>query len=256
VNKLKRIVYILLPWLLSGCLGTRYLQENQKLLYRQTIQAPKGFNKEGLSDLYVKKVNRRLFGLPINSLVWMHEVGKNRYNQQKFIDEKAQVEKKFDKKIATTKNQKKVASLQYRRQEKVNVLDGKIENGNLFMQWGEAVAVFDTASLEGTQSKLGDYLFNRGYFRNKVSYRTQEYKKRVSVIYQIEPGRPYLYDTIFYLIPDKKVDSIIHTTQSLSLIKIKNASELICKCETWVTMISPGNMSSSKSIPPIREVTR
>lgn len=224
MNKLKRIVYIFLPWLLSSCLGTRYLQENQKLLYRQTIEAPKGFNKEGLSNLYVKKENDRLFGLPlpINYLVWMHEAGKKRYNQQKFIDQKARVEKKFDTKIAATKNQKKVNSLQYRRQEKSSVLDKKIETGNLFMQWGEPVAVFDTVSLEGTLGKLSDFLFNQGYFRNKVSYRTREYKKRVTVIYQVEPGRPYLYDTIFYLIPDRTIDSIIHTTQQLSLIKIND----------------------------------
>jgi outer membrane protein insertion porin family len=106
VTRLKRLVCILLPWLLSGCLGTRYLQENQKLLYRQTIEAPKGFNKEGISDLYVKKVNRRLLGLPINSLVWMHHEGEIRYDQQKFIDKKTKIESKFDKKIAAASNAK------------------------------------------------------------------------------------------------------------------------------------------------------
>jgi len=222
VGKLKNLFVFGLAWLFSSCLGTRYLEENQKLLYRQTIQAPKGFNKEGLSDQYVKKVNRKLLGLPINSLVWMYELGEKRYDQKKFIDKKEKVEKKFDKKIAATKNQKKIATHQFRKQEKVNVLDGKIENGNLFMQWGEAVTVFDTASVESTREKISDNLSNQGYFRNKVSYRTQEYKKRVSVSYQIAPGRPYLYDTIFYLIPDKKIDSILHKTQSLSLIKVND----------------------------------
>src|SRR6187551_464430 len=81
VKKLKRLLYVLLlPLLLSSCLGTRYLQENQKLLYRQTIEAPKGFNSSGLSDLYVKKVNRRFLGLPINSLVWMHHEGERSYD--------------------------------------------------------------------------------------------------------------------------------------------------------------------------------
>ncbi|MBK8293076.1 MAG: BamA/TamA family outer membrane protein [Flammeovirgaceae bacterium] len=219
---IKLFTLLFLAWLVSGCLGTRYLQENQKLLYRQTLEAPKGFSKEGLSDLYVKKVNRKLFGLPINSLVWMHQEGKKRYTQQKFIDKKVKVEEKFDRKIAATKNQKKSTSLQYRKQEKIATLDGKIENGNLFMQWGEPVAVFDSASLDATQEKMSDYLFNRGYFHNSISYRTKEFKKRIGVVYEIKPGRPSLYDTIFFQIEDRKIDSIVQSTQSASLIKLND----------------------------------
>lgn len=219
---IKLFSFLLLAWLASGCLGTRYLQENQKLLYRQSIEAPKGFNKEGLSDLYVKKVNRKLLGLPINSLVWMHQEGKKRYNQQKFIDKKTKTVEKFDRKIAASKNQKKTTSLQYRKQEKVATLDGKIENGNLFMQWGEPVAVFDSVSLDATVEKLSDYLFNRGYFQNTIHYRTKEYKKRVGVVYEITPGRPSLYDTIFFQIEDRKIDSIIQNTRAASLIKVND----------------------------------
>ncbi len=188
-------------------------------MFRQTIEAPKGFNKDGISDLYVKKVNRRFLGLPINSLVWMHHEGEIRYDQQKFIDKKAKVEAKFDKKIASTKSQKKITSYQYRKQRNVETVNGKIENGNLFMQWGEPAAVFDTASIVATQEKISDFLFNRGYFKNTVTYRINEFKKRVSVTYVINPGRPYLYDTIFYQIQDTKIDTIIQYTKNQSLIQ-------------------------------------
>lgn len=194
-------------------MGTRYLQENQKLLYRQTIQAPKGFNKDGLSDLYVQKVNRGVFGL------WMYDYGKNRYDQQEFIDKKAKVEQKFDKKIASTKNQKKINSYQFKKQKKVETLNKKIENGNMFMQWGEPVSVFDSANVIASQEKLNDYLFNKGYFQNKITYKTNEFKKRVGVTYIIDPGRPYFYDTIFYSIPDKKIEEIIIATKNESLIQ-------------------------------------
>jgi len=214
VNKLKkRVTLFLLPWLLSGCLGTRYLQENQKLLYRQTIQAPKGFSKAGLSDLYVQKVNRGGFKL------WMYDYGKNRYDQQKFIDRKAHAEEKFNKKIAATKSQKKINSYQFKKQKKIDALNKKIENGNLPMQWGEPVSVFDSVSVITTQDKMTDYLFNKGYFQNKISYTTNEVKRKVGVTYVIEPGRPYFYDTIFYFIPDKNIRSIIEQTKAKSLIK-------------------------------------
>lgn len=197
-------------------MGTRYLQENQKLLYRQTIEAPKGFNKDGLSDLYVQNVNRGVFKL------WMYDKGKERYNQQKFIDKKTKAEQKFDKKIAATKSQKKINAYQFKKQKKVDAQNNKIENGNLFMQWGEPVSVFDSANVIASQEKITDYLFNKGYFQNKVTYQTKEFKKKIGVTYVIVPGRPYFYDTIFYAIPDKKIKDILTETKNKSLIKIND----------------------------------
>ncbi len=210
---------MLLPLLLSSCLGTRYLQENQKLLYRQKIDAPKGFNSSPLPDLYVKKVNRRLLGLPINSLVWMHQEGKKHYNQQKFIDKKTAIEAKFDQKIAATKKQTKINQLQYKRQQKVDAVTKKIQNGNNFMQWGEPATVFDSASINLTRDKIANYLFTKGYFIGHVTFTTAEFKKRVSVTYKIIPGRPYYYDTIFYQVPDKAVLSLLNKESNLSLVK-------------------------------------
>ncbi|MBK7652958.1 MAG: hypothetical protein IPJ20_22495 [Flammeovirgaceae bacterium] len=90
------------------------------------------------------------------------------------------------------------------------------------MQWGEPATIFDSTSLDATVEKLSDHLFNRGYFENSISYRTKEFKKRVGVVYHIEPGRPSFYDTIFYQIADKKIESIVQNTRSASLIKIND----------------------------------
>jgi len=216
VDKLrKRVILFLLPWLLSGCFGTRYLQENQKLLFRQTIQAPKGFNKDGLSDLYVQKPNHSVLNLKL----WMYHKGETKYNQQKFIDKKLKTEEKYNKKIAATKSQKKTNSFQFRKQKKVDGLNKKIENGNLFMQWGEKVPVFDTVNVVATQEKMTDFLFNSGYFKNKVAFKTSEYKKRVGVTYIIDPGRAHFYDSIFYRIPDKHLEAIMVSDKNVSLIK-------------------------------------
>jgi outer membrane protein insertion porin family len=220
VNGSKKILlYTLLLLLLGSCRGTRYLQENQKLLDKQSIEAPKGFNKAGLSDLYVQKANRRFLGLPINSLVWMHHEGEKRYDRQKFIDKKAKVEARFDKKIAATKNTKRIANYQYRKQNQVDELNKKIEEGNLWMQWGEQASVFDSANVKATEDKLNDYLFNDGYFQNNITSTIKEYKKRVSVTYQIKPGPAFFMDTIFYQIGDSNILKIIRETNSQSLIR-------------------------------------
>lgn len=215
----KILVYVLVLLLLGSCRGTRYLQENQKLLDKQSIEAPKGINKTNLSDLYIQKINRKFLGLPINSLVWMHHEGEKHYDQQKFIDKKAKVEAKFDRKIAGTQNTKKIANYQYRKQNQVDELNKKIEEGNLFMQWGEQAAVFDTANVTATEDKMNDYLFNEGYFKNKVTSTTKEYKKRVSVTYHINPGKAYFFDTLFYQIADSGILKIIQQTRNQSLIR-------------------------------------
>lgn len=211
-------MYILILLLLESCRGTRYLQENQKLLDKQSIEAPKGINKSALSDLYIQKTNRRFLGLPINSLVWMHHEGEKHYDQQKFIDKKEKVEARFDKKIAGTKNAKRIANYQYRRQNHLDELNKKIEEGNLFMQWGEQAAVFDSANVEATKEKMGDYLFNNGFFNNRITSTIKEYKKRVNVTYHINPGQAYFFDTIFYQIADSSIRKIIMQTRHKSLI--------------------------------------
>ena len=98
------------------------------MLYNQTIKSSnKNFDISPLADLYAVKTNRKLFGLPINHLVWMHHVGEKKYNQQKFIDKKAKVEKAYTKKLKKAGSQKSQTNLQYRRSKKIEALDKKWE---------------------------------------------------------------------------------------------------------------------------------
>jgi outer membrane protein assembly factor BamA len=205
---------------MSGCIGTKHLQENQKLLYRQTIKHPKGFNSEGLHDLYVQKVNGRIRPTSISLPVGMYYMGKRRFNRDKFIARKTKAEAKFDRKIAATKNQKRIANLQYRKQNAVDAFNKKIENGNMFMQWGEPVTVFDTAAMHQSQLKIETALFNRGYFKVKVKADSMLLKKRrIAVIYSIIPGPSFIFDTIFYNIPDTHVSKLILKNQQSSYLK-------------------------------------
>ncbi|HNP07004.1 MAG TPA: BamA/TamA family outer membrane protein [Cyclobacteriaceae bacterium] len=209
----------LLSMLFSGCLGTRYLEPGEKLLFKQKVVVPKGFKKDGMSDLYIQKTNRRLLGLPINSLVWMYHIGKNRYNPEKFKAKKEKIETKFNRKITNTKNESKKSSLQYRKQNKIDVLNGKIENGNLFMQWGEEAAVYDSSNIALTAEKLTDYLFTRGYFEATADIEKSEKGKKVSINYHVNPKAAYFYDSITYQIEDQKIKSLYEKNLNSSLIK-------------------------------------
>jgi outer membrane protein insertion porin family len=214
--------YCLLTFALTGCLGTKYLQENQKLLYRQNIEASNRFSTKGLPDLYTQKVNKKVIGLPINLLVWMYHQGENRYDKQKYINKKAKVEEKFDKKSAQTKSLRKKDNLQFRKRKKLDALDKKLENGNLFMQWGEPVAVFDSSKMATTVEKMTNFLQIKGYFRAKVSAKKEEENRKVSVTYSVKPGDQYIIDTVLYAVPDAAVLRLVKSDPAKNLVRQKD----------------------------------
>jgi outer membrane protein assembly factor BamA len=189
-------------------------------LYHQTVRAPKGIAREDLRNLFVQKTNRRLGPLPLSFPVDMYYLGKKRFNKDKFIAKKARIEAKFDRKIAATKKQQRIANLQYRKQNAVDGLNKKIENGNMFMQWGEPLTIFDTGAMNTTATKIATYLFNKGYFKAKVTADSSLLKKnRIAVVYTIAPGPSFTYDSIFYNIPDEKVLSLLRKNPALSLLR-------------------------------------
>jgi outer membrane protein insertion porin family len=220
----------LLPLFLFGCQGAKYLKDNQKLLHRQTVKGPKGFSTTPMTTLYTQEANRKLLGqLPVYTLVWLYYIGYESFNnpkshslfksKAKLEKQKTKKEKKFDKKIASASDPKKISSLQFRKQQKINTFNDKIENGNMAMQWGEPVSVFDTAQVAATIDRMNSYLFNKGYFQGKTSARYTEFKRRVSVIYEVRPERPYFYDSIYFNIPDTAVHHLIQKNKAQYLVK-------------------------------------
>ncbi|HAC24625.1 MAG TPA: hypothetical protein DCE81_06885, partial [Cytophagales bacterium] len=212
--------FTVLSVMLSGCLGTQYLQGNQKLLYKQKISGTRSTGLTEWSNLYVQKTNRKFLGLPAHLLVTMYYTGQKKYRQQKFIDKKAQVEKKFDARIARTTDQRKIGNIQYHKQQKVEELNNKIESGNNFMQWGEPLTVFDSAQTLQTAQRMTDYLISQGFFLGKVIPEVTPEGKLVNINYRVTPGPAYLNDTIFYQIADTAVAKIILDNRSRSLIKV------------------------------------
>ncbi|MBY0436240.1 MAG: BamA/TamA family outer membrane protein [Cyclobacteriaceae bacterium] len=219
-----------LVWVLAlgGCVGTSYLEKGQKLLYKQSVTAPSDFNKEELKDIYVQKANRRMFGV-FNSLTWMYHFGEKAFKKETawpfhskkdFERKKEKKEKKFNAKIAATKNQRKITNLQFRKLQKVETFNKKIENGNMPMQWGEPVSIYDSASVQLTVEKLNTYMFNHGFFLGKTTADVKESKKKVTVNYLLSPGQPFLYDTIFYQISDSAVIRLLRQYEPLRKIKI------------------------------------
>jgi outer membrane protein insertion porin family len=225
-KKIRHFLPALLLVSLSGCLGTSYLKDNEKMLYRQSIKAPKGFSTEGLNELLIQKPNRKFLGLPIQPLVFMYHQGvkwyendKSLFSKQKFILKKERTERKFNRLIEGANEQKKKSSLTFRKQKRIDALNSKIEIGNLWMQWGEHVAVFDTALMRQSSDKLVDYLFNKGYFMNQVASEYKTLNRQVFASYTLSPGPRYKYDTIIYRVQDTTVLKYLKANEDKSKVK-------------------------------------
>ena len=200
-------------------MGTKHLKENQRHLFQQGIKAPPGISEEDLRALFAQRPNQRFLLLPIYHLVALYYAGEKRYDQQKFIRKKAQIEEKFDAKIAKTSSQRKINNLQFRKQKKIDKYNSRIEKGNLFMQWGEPIAVYDSALINVTLNRFKNYLFSEGYFQNDVTAKASPAGKFVRVNYDVQVTEPYMIDSIFYRISDSTVYNLIRLSEKNSLIK-------------------------------------
>src|SRR5688572_20343130 len=78
-SKIRYFLLILaLPLLLSGCIGTRHLKENERLLLFQRINAPNHINKEDLRGLYAQRENRKILGV-VAPLIEIYYWGERNY---------------------------------------------------------------------------------------------------------------------------------------------------------------------------------
>lgn len=204
---------------MSGCLGTKHLKGDQKMLFRQRVQAPKAINTEELKDLYIQRANRRFLGLTIYHLVLLYYWGEKNYSQEKFIRKKEASDKKFTDKIAATKSKKKIDNLNFRKQKKADKFANRIENGNLLMQWGEPISIYDSVNVQLTADRFKQYLFSKGYFRNEVDTRVRINGKYATIIYSVKPGPGYTIDSLIYQIQDTAVARVIHENDQANFIK-------------------------------------
>ena len=88
------------------------------------------------------------------------------------------------------------------------------------MQWGEPISVFDSSEVTLTKERFKEYLFSNGYFKSDVTDSIIVKGRLVTVIYRVNPGRPYLIDSIVYDVPDTTILKIIDENPEVKLINV------------------------------------
>ena len=189
-----KLIVLSTIFILSSCLGTRYLDEGETILKKQVIKTGKAVNGEEIESLKAQTPNTRLLIFPIAHLARMYQVGRENFDSLGLVEKKKEMMQEYDAKIAAASKEKKEQRLVAKKIRKTNKIDTKLNEGNLRMRWGEKLAVYKPEKLEETKTNISDYLFSKGYF--DVGVETLEIKTKeqmTSVKLKIHEGHEICY---------------------------------------------------------------
>jgi len=222
----KRICYIffivIINYLISGCLGTRYLGQDEYLIFNQKIKGNEITSKENLEQFYKQKPNKKIPILNFSPYVYFYQWGLNNYDVKKLEGKKVKVREKIDKKIEmhVDEKPKKVEKLQRKKTKKLDKIDKTINEGNFLMRLGEPLAIFDTTLSQATIEQITTYLNTNGFFNAETNLRVRVEEKLVFVTYQIEENRPHIIDSLILDTNNRQIDSLIKSTEEDSFLKV------------------------------------
>jgi len=207
-------------------MGTRYLKKDELLLYKQQIKGNKETSDEELEEFIKQKPNKRIPIIQFAPYVWVYHLGLNKYDSSKIALKIEKIKKKYDAKIEKkADSERKVKKLQAKKEKKLQKQHLALEEGNLFMRWGEPLAVYDEDKTIETQKQFDIYLKTKGYFNSTVEYQKKKRRRKISVKYEITENIPHVIDTFYIRTNDDTLKSIIDNSLKDSYIKQGNNYE-------------------------------
>ncbi|NMM50456.1 translocation and assembly module lipoprotein TamL [Marinigracilibium pacificum] len=221
MNRLLLIILPLITLLLSGCLGTRYLEDNEKLLVKNKIKGDVNIPNSDLEPVIIQKPNKKLPIVPFAIYVWFYETGERYYDVEEIRNDRQELINKFDRKITQAEKEKRKNKLQNKKRKKVAKIDKKLEEGNLLMRWGEPLSIFDSTLANSSAKAIEQLLINKGYFKAEVKYSvdTTSNSKKVVATYNLEPGEQYMIRNIEYDIQDSTLSEMLKNQNEITRIK-------------------------------------
>jgi outer membrane protein insertion porin family len=205
---------------LSGCIPTRYLGKEEKLL---VSISPKGLDRVdpvAIQDLYQQEPNRLVLGSA--PYLALYNFGKKFYDPQKIqvkIEEQQAKQKKKIQEAGT--DSAEVQKMRAKFDSRIESLQEKKKEGNFLMQIGEPPAIYDSVAMGKTMDQIAIYLNSKGYFNHQASY-SKEIKKEklVYIKINIDENIPYRYAGFSYNIPDTAISNIVKNNSNRSNLQL------------------------------------
>ena len=211
----------MINYILTGCLGTRYLENGEYLLYNQKIKGNEITSKEKLKELYKQKPNKRIPILNFSPYIYLYQWGLRSFDVRKLEDKKEKVRDKYNQKIEqfADKKPKKTDRIERKKTKKMDKFDKTITEGNFLMRLGEPLAVFDTTMARATLDQITTFLNTNGFFNAETSLTIKEQNRLLFTTYHIKENEPHLIDSIILETNNVKIDSIIRGSSKESYLK-------------------------------------
>ncbi|WP_304234061.1 BamA/TamA family outer membrane protein [Jiulongibacter sediminis] len=201
-----------------SCSRQIQLKENEYLLAEQDFSGNSAIHSEDLADLIPleQRPNSKPLNLPFIQFtprVWMYNFGLNTYDSTKQAQKLLNAESQLAQYPTEYTGNQKTERAKTKLKRKTSRLEENIEkeNGWFWRNIGEPQTVLSEEDMKETSGRIERYLKDIGYRDASVAYdldtliTTEKYK----LTYEIKEGRGYRIDTVFYDIPDRKLDSLI-----------------------------------------------
>ena len=180
---------------LFGCSPTKRLANDEYLLKKNKfsfVEEPK-IDKDDLKGVVRQEPNRKILGSRF--YLWAYNVP----NPEKFDPRNKKraekLEKKNRKRLEKEKEPKELKPFGSWWQETV----------------GEPPVIFDSTQVDKSEEQIETYLVKHGYFNAVVTseVKTSEDKQMKTVVYEIDPKKPYIIDSLTFKIPDPYLQSLV-----------------------------------------------
>ncbi len=211
------------------CTNIAFCQvKNSNLLISQSASGNRIIQNDQLESLFPQKPNSTLFGSPFKHKLFSYQLFEKKHLKKLkngvYQSKIKYLEKKFESESAKLINKpEKLLKVKRKKEDKIAKIENKIQNGSWAMQnFGEAPVYFDPAIAEKNTEKITKFLFNKGLFNAKASFKADSTPLGIKVNYKIVENVPFYINSYEIKCEDSVINRIIKENQVESLIKIKD----------------------------------
>lgn len=216
------ILTLLAGLALFSCKNNIPPPQNKHLLWKNEFKGQDKVYKEELELIipFAQRENSKPFSLPITPRVWWYNFGQNSFDSLKTAGKLARKVRELEQlKAGETYSVKKAARIE----RKIDRYETAIENGIswFYANVGEKQVYIGDEEVQETAERLQKYLFDRGFRDAQVqgsTYKTGK-KDRYNVRYTVQEGTVYTIDSLFYVVKDSTIDSLLQLDRKNRLLK-------------------------------------
>lgn len=197
---------LLLTCCAVSCTGVRYLQQNEQLLYAQSIKGNRQVPTDELEAFYRQRPNRKLLLFAFSPYVIAYYEGRKPYERklpQK--EEQLRLREAYYEALLqdTTLDLRRERKIIARRDKELGKLRRWIEEGNWLMRSvGEKPVIFDSALMYRTAQQMQLAIRQKGFFSARVQPVYRIKNRLATVTYQVYEGAAHTINSISYASPD------------------------------------------------------